>query len=178
MTNTKNIVLIAFGCCLLIAPSAHGQTDANPTEDEAVVLIKEIYTEVSSDGSEAVDWGKVRASFMKDAIIILRTSREGSTQFTLEEFIQDFKDFYESSAVGESGFKEEVLRVNAQVYGDAAYIGVVYEATILDSERPPQKGIDFWLLTRKDKAWKVVAVTNEIIPPGEEIPEMFEPEDH
>jgi hypothetical protein len=178
MTNTKNIVLIAFGCCLFFTITASGQIAPDPAENEAVTMITQIYKEVSSDGSEAVDWGKVRASFMKDAIIILRTSREGSTQFTLEEFIQDFKDFYESSAVGESGFKEEVLRVNAQVYGDAAYIGVVYEATILDSERPPQKGIDFWLLTRKDKAWKVVAVTNEIIPPGKEIPEMFEPEDH
>ena len=174
MTNTKNIVRIAFVCCLLITLSASGQIAADQAEDEAVTMITQIYKEVSSDGNAALDWDRVRSFFIEDAIIILRTSREGSTQFTLEEFIQDFKDFYKSPAVGETGFKEEVLRVNAQVYGDAAYIGVVYEATILNSERPPQKGIDFWLLTRRDKTWKVIAVSNEIIPAGEAIPEMFE----
>ena len=177
MMKTKSKVLIALCGCLFASIPVLGQSVSSP-EEEAVVLIRQIYKEVSSDGSAAVDWERVRSFFIKDAVIFLRTSREGSTQFTLEEFIQDFKDFYESPAVVESGFKEEVLRVNAQVYGDAAYIGVVYEATILKSERPPQKGIDFWLLTRKDKAWKVVAVTNDIIPPGEAIPEMFETTGH
>ena len=171
-------VLISLWCCLLVGMQAQGQTPPNHLEDEAVVLIKQIYTEVSSDGRAPVDWERIRSFFIKDAVIVLRTSSEGSTQFTLEEFIQDFKDFYNSPALGESGFKEKVLRIKPHVYGDAAYVGVVYEATILNSERPPQKGIDFWLLTRKDKAWKVVAVTNDIIPPGESIPDMFEPADH
>ena len=178
MKKTLSKVLISLWCCLLVGMQAQGQSTSNHVEDEAIVLIKQIYTEVSSDGNAPVDWERVRSFFIKDAIIVLRTSREGSTQFTLEEFIQDFKDFYKSPALGESGFKEEVLRIKPQVYGDAAYVGVVYEATILNSERPPQKGIDFWLLTRKDKTWKVVAVANDIIPPGEAIPEMFESVDH
>ena len=176
--KTLSKVNIVLWCCLFMGMQAQGQTTSNHVEDEAVVLIKQIYKEVSSDGSAPVDWERIRSFFIKDAVIVLRTSREGSTQFTLEEFIQDFKDFYGSPAVGESGFKEEVLRIKPLVYGDAAYVGVVYEATILNSERPPQKGIDFWLLTRIDKNWKVVAVTNDIIPPGESIPEMFESVDH
>ena len=175
--KTKSKVLIALCGCLFVAIPVLGQSASSP-EEEAVVLIRQIYKEVSSAGSAPVDWERVRSFFIKDAVIVLRTSREGSTQFTLEEFIKDFKDFYDSPAVGESGFKEEVLRIKPQVYGDAACMGVVYEATILNSERPPQKGIDFWLLTRKDKAWKVVAVTNDIIPPGEAIPEMFETTGH
>lgn len=175
MTKILYSVLIAVWCCQLFTLAVAGQAMPDPAEDDAVVLIKQIYKEVSSDGATPVDWEKVRSFFNEEAIIILRTSREGSTQFTVEEFIQDFKDFYRSDAVGDSGFREEVLRVNAQAYGDAAYVGVVYEATILNSDRPPQKGIDLWLLTRKDKVWKVVGVSNEIIPPGEAIPAMFEP---
>jgi len=143
-------------------------------EEEAVAMIKQIYTEVSGQSDEQVDWDKVSSFFVEDAVIILQTSREECTQMTLEEFIQDFKDFYSSPAVGESGFKEEVLKVKSRMYKDMAFIGVVYEASILDSERPPQKGIDFWLLQRMEPGWKIIAVTNQILLPGEEIPPMFD----
>ena len=55
-----------------------------------------------------------------------------------------------------------------------AFIAVAYASSFPNADRSPQKGIDFWLLTRKDQSWKVVAVTNEIILPGEEIPAIFE----
>lgn len=174
MARIKMTVLIALCAALFISKAASAQTMPDSSEEEAVIMITQIYKQVSSDGSAAVNWEKIKSFFLEDAIIILRTSRDGSTQFTVEEFIQDFKDFYASPAVGESGFKEDVLRINAQVYGQAASIAVVYEASILNSDRPPQKGIDFWLLTRKDKTWKVVSVANDIIPPGEAIPDMFE----
>jgi hypothetical protein len=137
-------------------------------------MVKRIYKEVSSKGGERPDWDRVRSFFIEEAIIVLRTSREGNTRFTLEEFIQDFKNFYDSPALGDSGFKEEVLQVKSYIYHDIAFIGVVYEASILDSDRPPQKGIDFWSLARKENSWKVVSVTNEIIRPGEALPAPFD----
>ena len=173
MKDIKTKVLIAC-CCMLSPILAFGQSAPNTAEEEALTMIKQIYTEVSSESGKQVDWDRVRSFFVEEAVIILRTSREGSTQFTVEEFIQDFKDFYKSPALNESGFKEEVLKVKSHVYHDIAFIGVVYEASILNTDRPPQKGIDFWLLTRKDKSWKVASVTNETIPWGEEIPGMFE----
>lgn len=106
-------------------------------------------------------------------MIVLRTSRDATSLFTVEEFIQDFKTFYQSPRLGELGFKEEVLKLESQVYHDMAFVAVLYAASILDSERPPQKGIDFWLLIRKDKAWRVVSITNEIVPPNGKLPEIF-----
>jgi hypothetical protein len=173
MMYLKNNELIA-ACCLICPMLASGQSAQELAEKEAESMIKQIYTEVSSENGKQVDWDMVRSFFIEEAVIVLRTSREASTQFTLEEFIQDFNDFYNSPAVGDSGFKEEVLRMKSELYHDIAFIGVVYEASILNSDRPPQKGIDFWLLTRRDKSWKIAAVTNEIIPPGGEIPGMFE----
>ena len=150
------------------------QLNAQAKNEDPESMIKQIYVEVSSEEEQEVDWDKVRSFFVEEALIVLQTSRDESSQFTLEEFIQDFKDFYDSPAAKGSGFMEEVLKLRSQVYADMAFIAVVYEASILNSDRPPQKGIDFWLLQKKEDSWKVVAVTNQIIPPGEEIPAMFE----
>ena len=167
------VLVLVLGFLISLMPS-FGQSSQEQAEDEAVKMVKQIYTEVSGKSGDQIDWDRVRSFFIEEAVIVLRTSREGSTRFTVEEFIQDFKDFYKSDALGDAGFKEEVLRLKSEVYYDIAYIPVVYEARIMDSDRPPQKGIDFWLLIRKDNDWKVAAVTNEIIRPGEEIPGMFE----
>jgi len=168
-------ISVFLTCFSIICPlCASGQSAPNTAEQEAINMIKQIYSEVSGKNESEVDWDKVRSFFIKEAVIVLKTSREGNTQFTVEEFIQDFKNFYNSSALGASGFKEEVLRLKSQVYGDAGSISVVYSANILDSDRPVQKGIDFWLLSRVNNTWKVLGVSNEIIPPGEEIPGIFE----
>ncbi len=150
------------------------QLNAQTKNEDPESMIKQIYTEVSSEGNKEVDWDKVRSFFVEEAIVVLQTSRDESTRFTLEEFIRDFKEFYASPAAMGSGFKEKVLKTRSHVYADMAYIGVVYEAQILNSDRPAQKGIDYWLLQRMEKGWKVIAVTNQIIPPGQEIPAMFE----
>jgi len=173
MIRRKNKFIIPVCTLLLISTIAAGQDQAS-SEEKAGAMIRQIYKEVSSDGSVLPDWDRIRSFFVEEAIIVLRTSREGSSQFTLEEFIQDFKNFYQSPALDSSGFKEEVLQLKSHVYHDIAFIAVVYEASILNSERPPQKGIDFWLLSLKGDTWKVVAVTNEIIRPGEELPPPFD----
>jgi len=174
MTQRTLRLFFAVCSCLLLPLLSSAQTSPTLEEDEAVVMIKQIYKEVSSDGSSLPDWDRVRSFFAEEAVIVLRTSREGNTQFTLDEFVQDFKDFYQSPSVGDSGFKESVLQVKPFIYYDIAFIGVVYEAKILDSERPPQQGIDFWSLARKENSWKVVSVTNEIIRPGETLPPPFD----
>ena len=164
----------AFILAVLLPLNFLAQINAQAKSEDPESMIKQIYVEVSSEEGQEVDWEKVRSFFVEEAPIILQTSRDESTRFTLEEFIQDFKEFYESSAAKGSGFKEEVLKLRSQVYADMAFIAVVYEASILNSDRPPQKVIDFWLLQKKVDSWKVVAVTNQIIPPGEEIPVNFE----
>ena len=118
-------------------------------------------------------WENIRSFFVDEAVIVLRTSREASSQFTVDEFIQDFLDFYNSPRLGETGFKEDVLQLESEVFYDMAFGAAVYAATILDSDRPPQKGVDFWLLTLKQGIWKLVSVTSEIIPPDSKLPDVF-----
>ena len=169
----KATFLISVLCGVLFPMLASGQ-HISSTEEEAVAMITQIYSEVSGENAEQVDWNKVRSFFVEEAVIVLKTSLEGNSQFTLEEFIQDFKDFYKTPAAMQYGFREEVLQVKAEVHKELAFVAVVYASSFPKADRPPQKGIDFWLLTLKDNTWKVVAVTNEVILPGEEIPSMFE----
>lgn len=170
----RNVSLIAALCTgLLICTSGLAQTPSASSQ-EAGKMIRQIYEEVSSDGITLPDWDRIRSYFVDEAIVVLRTSREGNTQFTLEEFIQDFKDFYQGPGLKESGFREEVVQLKANVYHDIAFIAVIYEARILNSERPPSKGIDFWLLARREGSWKILSVVNEILRPGEALPPPFE----
>jgi hypothetical protein len=173
MIRIKRICSAAIFVYLLIPALAMGQ-DQSPAEDKVSNKIRQIYRDVSSDGTVLPDWERIRSYFVEEAVIVLRTSQEGNTQFTLEEFLQDFKDFYRNPALESSGFKEEVLQLKSHVYHDIAFVAIIYEASILKSDRPPQKGVDFWLLSRKEGTWKVVAVTNEILRPGEALPPPFD----
>ena len=168
----KTLNFIISVCCFSLLMPAYSQ-QSQSGEEEVNSMVKQIYSEVSGTNKESVDWDKLRSNFVDEAVIVLRTSREACTQFTLDEFIQDFLDFYDSPRLGDSGFKEEVLQLESEVFHDMAFVAVVYAASILDSDRPPQKGIDFWLLTRKPDGWKVVSVTNEIVRPDGKLPEIF-----
>jgi hypothetical protein len=169
----KTTIILISVCYLLIPFTGFGQ-QAQSHEEEAIAMVSQIYDQVSGTGEEAVDWEQIRSIFVDEAVVVLRTSREATSQFTVEEFIQDFRNFYNSPRLGDAGFKEEVLQLEAEVYYDMAFVAVLYASSILDSDAPPQKGIDFWLLTLKEDSWKVVSVTNEFVRPGEALPAIFE----
>lgn len=173
MTKSNVSLLAAICTGLLISTAVLAQTPSDSAED-AERMIRQVYEDVSSDGSVLPDWDRIRSYFVDEAIVVLRTYRDGNTQFTLEEFIQDFKTFYQRPDLDDSGFREEVLQLKANVYHDIAFIAVIYEARILNSDRPPTKGIDFWLLANREGTWKVVSVVNEILRPGESLPPPFQ----
>ncbi len=137
-------------------------------------LIRDIYAAVSARNGESVDWTRVRAMFIDKAVVILRTSREELTRFTADGFIQDFKDFYQIPEVSASGFGEQILRMKAMVYNDIAFVATEYSAAITGSTRPPSRGVDLWLLAKKDGLWKITSVVNEVIPAGQELPDLPE----
>jgi len=159
---------ISFG--LVIGQQAGSGSWYNTPEE----LIRDIYIAVSGKNSESVDWKKVRSMFNDEAVVILRTSKDKSTQFTADGFIQDFKDFYQNPEVKANGFGEKIIRMKTMVYKDIAFIATEYSAAITGSQRPPTRGIDLWLLDKKDGLWKITSIVNEVIPAGQELPD--EPE--
>jgi hypothetical protein len=161
---------------LLIFSMAEVCGQSPPYEDQAAVhsFVTEIYRSVSGGGEEEIEWEKVRSFFAEDAVIVLRTSFDATTHLTVDGFIRDFQEFYQTPGVRKHGFKEEVLSIDSRIYHEMAYVEVIYSATITDGTSTSQKGIDFWLLNRTEGPWKVIAVTNEVITSGIGIPDWIE----
>ena len=74
-----------------------------------------------------------------------------------------------------TGFVETVVSVKTLEYGNIAHSYVVYEASILGSDRPPQRGLDSWHLMKKEhganRPSKII-VTNRSQPRLDEIREF------
>jgi hypothetical protein len=169
-------LFVCFG--LAVAVGQTQELAANASPQAAVDLVTGIYSLVSSSGGQLPDWDKVRACFLKEAVIVLRTSRTATTVFSLDGFIKDFVDFYERPfkrgetkvVPKDSGFTEKVVRMKTWEYGDMAHVLVLYEAQITGFPMPPQQGVDSWLLVRRDGRWLIAACTNEIVTPALPVP--------
>lgn len=153
---------------------------ADPPPASAEATTRALYAAVSAPAGSVPDWAKVREFFVPESVVVLRTSRTESKVFSLDGFVKDFVDFYETPrpwgdgtlAPREKGFTETVLASRAEEVGDAAQVAVLYEARITGLPRPPTRGVDLWVLSRRDGRWKIVAVVNEVLggdrtlPPG------------
>jgi hypothetical protein len=154
------------------------ETAAQSPSQSAEDLISGLYGLVSSEGGKLPDWNKVRACFLEEAVIVLRTSRTAVTTFSLDGFIKDFVGFYERPfKIGErtvipkdAGFNERVVRMKVWEYGDMAHALVLYEAQITGGGASPQQGVDSWLLVRRDGRWSIAAVTNEVVTAARPVP--------
>jgi len=141
-------------------------------------VIAGLYDLVSAQPGQTPDWDKVRACFTKEAVVVLRTTRTATTVFSLEGFIQDFIDFYKKPFhrgaltiyPDKAGFTEKVVRMKAFEFWDMAQVLVLYEAHITSDPTPPQRGIDSWLLSRRDGRWVIVAITNDLITKDHPVP--------
>ena len=146
------------------------------SENGPQAVIKELYKGVSYEPGSTRDWDKIREIFIKEAVIVLRTSREDTTVFTLEGFITDFVTFIERANVKERGFTERIVNMHATVFGDTAHVLVLYEASLGDSTRPPQLGVDGISLIRKNDKWRIISITNERPTPNRPIPDVLKSE--
>lgn len=153
---------IAF-CSVTIAQTA--------TENDPVNLVKDLYRLVSVEKGQEYDWTKVRALFHDQATVVLRTSRTGSTVFTADGFVDDFKKFVNDYKISETGFTERIIKIKPFILGDIAHLFVVYEALIPGADRPPQKGLDSISLIKSNGEWKIISITNEIPTPERPLPD-------
>ncbi len=153
-----------------------GTLEAQPVDDAddfatTAGLVSELYEEVTFAAGGTPNWDRVRMMFLDQAIVVLRTSSEQTTVFTVDSFVEDFIAFIDRANVTETGFEERVIRSKALVFGDMAHVLVLYEAHIPGSERPPQQGVDSFQLIRKGGRWWIVAITNELPTPERPVPQ-------
>jgi len=178
MCTLRSKVGIVSGLAILgMLGSVPGLAQENPLATPEG-LAREVYTAVSADPGKIPDWDRVRNLFLKEAVIVLRTSRAETTVFSLEGFIKDFVDFFDRPLTAKqvkasvSGFTERVVRVHVWQHWDIAHVLVLYEASVPGAPMPPTVGVDSWSLVRRNGRWWVAACTNDLvtrehpIPPG------------
>ena len=168
------MVILTLSCSLLLNYSSFSQStekEDNLKTPESVV--RGLYTLVTFEAGTTPDWEKVKSMFIDEAVIVLRTGRDSTTQFTVNTFIKDFVNFIERADAIKTGFTEEIITIEKIIFGDIAHFLVLYEASIPGSSRPPMQGIDSFQLIKKDGRWWIVSVTNEIPTPDNPVPTIL-----
>ncbi len=161
------IALAGLGFGPHLSAQARAEDEALQTAEGVVTRLYEL---VTFEAGSTPDWDKVKALFIDDAVIVLRTTRTTTTVFDVQGFVNDFITFSERPIVKERGFAETILRTEPTVFGDMAHVWVLYEASIPGSPRPPQQGVDSFSLIKQNGRWWIAAVTNEIPTPARPIP--------
>jgi len=163
-------IILASAVCVPVPLPA--QMNPPPTTyDSPEALVRDLYSLVTFTAGQPPDWGKVRNTFLPQAVIILRTSRDSTTVFDVDGFVRDFERFIQNSPARQLGFEERVLNLKTLVLGDIARVTVLYQAHIPGTERPPQKGVDVFLLNRRLGRWWIASIVNEIPTQDRPVPE-------
>ena len=155
---------------ILLFTSSLGEASEGNFLESPEGVVNELYQLVTFESGHTPDWNQVKSLFIDQAVVVLRTSRENTTIFSVQGFVDDFVNFIEKYNAKQTGFKEEIKRMKSKIFEDMAHIFVLYEASIPGSKRPPQQGLDSFLLIKKEGRWWIVAITNEIPKPDSPIP--------
>ena len=165
-----------FPLALLFALPLSGAAQETGDQEEvasAASVVHELYDLVTFPAETTPDWDQLRALFLPEAVVVLRSSREATSVFSLEGFVQDWLRFIEGSNIEDTGFTERIIRTHSTEFGDIAHVWVLYEAEIPGWGRPPQPGVDSFQLVRREGEWKIASITNEIPTPERPIPEVL-----
>ena len=163
-------VILSLSAAVILPNPALAQTDLETPEG----LIEEIYRLVSFPAGTTPDWDAVRDLFIPEALVVLRTSRDGSTVFSVDGFVEDFVTFIEQSDVESTGFTERILDMQTFEWGDIAHVLVLFDSDIPGDGREPRAGVDSFQLIKRDGRWWIASITNERPATDRPLPELFE----
>jgi len=160
------LIFLFLGSCLSFSQDEPAVSSEN--------TVQQLYELVTFEPGTTPDWDKVRDLFIEEAVIVLRTSWDSTSIFTVDGFIGDFVAFAENPNINAAGFKEEILKMEILEFGEMANILVLYEASVTGSERPPQKGVDNFSLIRRDNRWWIISVANEVPTDSRPLPDILQ----
>lgn len=147
---------------------SHAATTPNGTPE---AVIQDLYDLVTFPGDAPPDWDKARAMFIDEAVVILRTSKDGNTIFSVEGWIDDFVTFIDNSVAKEKGFSETIIKMESVSMGDIANVWVRYESKLPGS--PGREGVDNFSMVRRDGRWFIASIVNELPRWGNEVPALL-----
>ena len=171
LRTTAIPVILSLTAAAMLPNPALAQADLETPEG----LIEEIYRLVTFPAGTTPDWDAVRSLFIPEALVVLRTSREGSTVFSVDGFVQDFVTFIEQADVEQTGFTERILDMQTFEWGDIAHALVLFDSDIPGDGREPRAGVDSFQLIKRDGRWWIASISNERPSADLPLPEVFGP---
>jgi hypothetical protein len=163
------MLLTSFGSDIFAQSSKESGIFQNPDS-----LVTALYRAVTFEPGTTPDWVYVRSMFHRDAVVVLRVTRDSTAIMSVDGFIQDFVDFIARAKADRSGFQERVLKMRPLVFGNVAEVLVLYEASLPGSPRGPQKGVDSFHLAKKDGRWWIVSIVNDVVTKDRPVPKELE----
>jgi hypothetical protein len=163
------MLLTAFRSDIFAQSSKESGIFQNPDS-----LVTALYRAVTFEPGTTPDWVYVRSMFHRDAVVVLRVTRDSTAIMSVDGFIQDFVDFIARAKADRSGFQERVLKMRPLVFGNVAEVLVLYEASLPGSPRGPQKGVDSFHLAKKDGRWWIVSIVNDVVTKDRPVPKELE----
>jgi len=170
-SSFRFFILSLFSAFFVFASLNPKSTQEKDDVEMVENFVKDLYKLVSFSPNNLPDWDKVKAKFLKEAVIILYNGQDTYNIHSRESFIEDFINFIKNFEIETIGFNENVVSCKTKIIGNMAHCLVLYEASIPGRQNPPQKGIDSFQLLKRGGEWLIVSVTNEIVRPGVPIPE-------
>ena len=173
--KTRDTATILIALFLFLGARVHAQAEsADYPFATADGVVAELYDLVTFDPGTSPDWDRARSLFLPEAVVVLRTGRETTAQFTVDGWIADFEHFIEDRNVVSTGFIEAIVKTVPWVFKDVAHILVLYEAGFPNDERR-QYGIDAFSLVKKEGRWWIAGILNEIPDRNNPIPPELRP---
>lgn len=167
------LTLLLYCCLVAEAQSLNAEKPFQTAEQ----VVRELYDLVTFEPNELPDWEKVKATFIANPVIVLRTGRDKTDVMSLQGFIDLWLHDIEKYKMDKTGFQEKIINLKMDVFGDIAHGWVLYEASIPNRPMPPQQGVDSFQLMKKEGRWWIVSITNEIPGPGRPVPEFLRVEE-
>jgi hypothetical protein len=138
-------------------------------------VVRRLYDLVTFEPGTTPDLTEVRELFLPEAVIVLRTSKDGSSVFDVEGFVADFVAFIEQSDAVTTGFSETIIALEPMVFRDIAHVLVSYEVYLPKPGRSPRMGVDSFGLVKRDGRWLIGSVLNDVPNADHPLPSVLLP---
>jgi len=164
---------------MIVFTGAFGWAEAEPVEksDFTTVngVVETLYQAVSFGPGEEPDWELLRSLFLEGAVLA-QPARGGEDVelWSLDHFIQSFKDDLVTYDMQETGFWERVGGTACSNFGRVTHCDVVFEMrTDVDSPQPLGRGVDGIQMVKTGGRWWIISVATEHERPDRPIPKAL-----
>jgi hypothetical protein len=159
-----------------MSENTESRTEATPRSEDVSspdAIIKAMYDNISGPAGKR-NWYRERSLFLEGARLIpigKRVHKEGELQImSIDEWIEDAKDFLEENDFYESEIMRQISR-----FGNIIQAFSTYEARNSEGGAPIARGINSIQLLKKDGRWWIVTVMWDNESKDNPIPEEFLP---